>query len=189
MICAWSSLSATWCHAKASRSVCILCKSRHAKVRKIICIFISCMRWRINFYFHQATRYKTRFIIWGLYTMQVYTQSVPAISPSYFAPSNVISPLLFPNPENPTCEVLIYIKEVSSTGPDQRDPSASPVASSVTSAVDFQCDNLNSTDLEVISPFLSSSFSFCCLIPFQDTVMFPKLQSLTSTELWLITMS
>lgn len=98
---------------------------------------------------------------------QASAQLSPAIPPSYFGPSSAISPVLLPNPVNPTCQVLIFIKTLSTTNSSQQNPTAEQVASSVTTRVDYQCENLNSTDTPVSQPLsslpqLNAATSFWC---------------------------
>lgn len=69
--------------------------------------------------------------------------------PGYFAPTPHQLGLLYANPENATCEVLISITELNTTGPSQHQATASPVASSVTSNLTMQIENLLETEYEV----------------------------------------
>ena len=48
-------------------------------------------------------------------------------------------------------EVLVYIKTLNTTNPAQQMPTTEQVASSVTSSVDYQLENLGATALQVIS--------------------------------------
>lgn len=75
--------------------------------------------------------------------------SAPPLDPKLFEPTNRTTGLLNPNPVNPTCEVLLDIKTVNTTGPAQQQPSASQVASSVQSNISMQIANLNATEFEV----------------------------------------
>lgn len=73
----------------------------------------------------------------------------PPLDPNAFAPTSRASGLLYPNPEQPTCEVLLNVKTLNTTGSQNQQPTSSPVATSVQSAISLQIENLNSTAFEV----------------------------------------
>lgn len=88
-------------------------------------------------------------VLLALVSAQAPPTAAPPMDPRIFAPTNRTTGLLYPNPDNPSCEVLLDIKTRNTTSPNVQEPTSSPVASSVLSDLSLQIQNLNLTAFEV----------------------------------------
>ena len=75
--------------------------------------------------------------------------AAPPLDPKAFAPTGRTTGLLYPNPVNATCEVLMDLMTRNATASQTQQPTASQVASSVDTDLSLQIENLNSTAFEV----------------------------------------